>query len=262
MLQDNGLQLPSGWRGLIVPGEGGKIGPRYLAIANLDGQSSQASLHLSLEEGAPVLSVPSFVQGKRATIPLSLEPFDTLGEALAVFAEVQGDAPVEIRRLSPGRYQFRPAAGEKATVKLNFKKDAGPFQVADSTGKIFQELPAPAPGNPVSIEIDREVVVINKKEIDTDTVGPAVEISEVNVREDGRVSLRIDAGDQSGIQDIEVFLDGKPIAKITAEPWVLAGRPGNGYHTFYVIARDGSPRGNKRTSDARTIKVDARGQLN
>jgi hypothetical protein len=113
-----------------------------------------------------------------------------------------------------------------------------------------------------TFEIDREVVVVNKKVVDADAAGPAVEIGEVNIREDGRVSLRIEAGDQSGVQSVEVFMDGKPVAKIAAEPWTWTGRPGNGYHTFYVIARDGSPLGNTRTSGARTIKVDAPGQLN
>jgi len=261
-LQEAGLNLPSGWKGLVIPESGGTIPRRHLAVANIDGESAQASLNISFEEGAPVLSIASFIQGKTATIPLALERFGTLGETIAVYAEVQGKAPVEIHRLSLGRYHFRPAAGEKAAVKLHFHQEAGPFQVIDSAGKIVQELAAPVTGNPVSFEIDRAVVVINKKEIDSDVVGPAVEINEVNIREDGRVSLRIDAGDQSGIRDVEIFLDGNPVAKIAAEPWVWAGWPGNGFHTFHVIARDGSPLGNKRTSDSRTIKVDAPGQSN
>jgi len=261
-LQEAGLDLPSGWKGLIASGEGGKIVTRYLAVANFDRQSSATSLNLSFAEGAPVLSVPSFVQGKKATIPLSLASFDTLGESITVYAEVQGNAPVEIRRLSLGRYHFRPAQGEKAAVKLNFQQNAGPIQVVDSAGKTVQEIVAPVPGSAIAFEIDREVVAVNKKEIGSDAVGPAVEISDITVREDGRVSLLINAADQSGIREVEVFLDGKPVAKISAEPWIWAGRPGNGYHTFYVIARDCSPRGNERTSDARTIKVDAPGQLN
>jgi hypothetical protein len=84
----------------------------------------------------------------------------------------------------------------------------------------------------------------------------------VSVREDGRVSLCVNAGDQSGIQSVEVFMDGKPVASIASEPWLWTGWPGNGYHTFYVSAKDSSPLGNKRTSDARTIKVDTPGQSN
>ena len=261
-LQEAGLSLPPGWRGLVIPDFRGSNHRRYLAVANLDGKLSHATLNLSFEEGAPVLSVPSFIQGKKATIPLHLSPFATLGETISVYAEVQGNAPAEIRRLSLGRYSIKPAAGEKAAVKLIFQQDAGPFQVIDSAGKIVQQAAAPAPGRPVALEIDREVVVINKKKIDTDTIGPAVEIGDLTVREDGRVSLRIEAGDQSGIQSVEVIMDGKLVATIAAAPWVWAGRPGNGHHTFYVTARDGSPLGNKRTSDARTIKVDAPGQLN
>jgi hypothetical protein len=197
-----------------------------VAVANLDGQLSQASLNLSFEEGAPVLSAASYIQGRAGTTPLALERLGTFGETIKVYAEIGAPSPVEARRISLGRYLFRPTAGEKATVRLNFHQDAGPFQVIDSAGKILQQLAAPALGSPIAFEIDREVVVVNKKEIDSDAVGPAVEISDISVREDGRVSLRIDAGDQSGIQDIEVFLDGKPVAKISAEPWVWAGWPG------------------------------------
>jgi hypothetical protein len=263
-LQQAGLSLPSGWKGLIVPGKAERKGIRYLAVANLGGQCSRASLNLYFEEGAPVLSVPSFAQGKKATIPLSLNPFETLGETIAVYTEVQGNAPVEIRRLSLGRYSIKPATGEKVKIRLRFLVEAGPLQMVGTDEKLIVEIPAGSQEKDGGFlfDIDREVIMVNKKGVVADTTGPAVEISEVNVREDGRVSLRVDTGDQSGVQSVEVFMDGKPAAKIAAEPWTWTGRPGNGYHTFYVIARDGSLLGNTRTSDARTIKVDAPGQLN
>ncbi len=261
-LQEATLNLPAGWKGLVIPENRGSVPRRHLAVANLDGQLSQASLNLSFEEGAPVLSVASFIQGRTGTTPLALERFGILGETITVYAEIGAPSPVEARRVSLGRYLFRPTAGEKATVKLNFHQYAGPFQIVDSAGKILQELAASAQGSPIAFEIDREAVVINKKEVDADDVGPAVEIGDISVREDGRVSLRIEAGDQSGIQSVEVFQDGKTVATISAAPWAWAGWPSKGYHTFYVIARDSSPKGNTRTSAARTIKVDPPGHLN
>ncbi len=261
-LAEQTLVLPRGWKGLLISGEKGKTMTRRLAVANLYGGTAQATLRLSFDEGAPITQVSSFIQGKKAVIPLSLAPFDTLGDTITVYAEVQGNAPVEIRRLSLGRYAVKPTPGDQTKIRLRFSGEAGPLQILDPEGKILREISAQAreKDGAFLFEIDGEVTVVNQKEIHADTTGPAVEIDDLSIREDGRVQLGIACGDQSGIKEIEVFCDGKSVARLGAEPWLWTGRPGEGYHTFYVIARDNSPRENRRTSDARTIRIGTPGQ--
>jgi hypothetical protein len=257
LIRQKTLDLPAGWRGIVVPGEEGKTARRHLAVANLDGSVPRASLALTFKEGAPLLSIPTFIQGKRGTTPLALSALETFGDTMDAYAEVTAESPVEARRISLGRYLFRPAAGEKATVRLRFGSESAALDMVDTEGKTLKKsrFPPQAQSEGVVFEIDREVVIINKSEVDSDSIAPAVEIAAITVREDGRVSLRIEAADRSGIGLVKVFMDGKEAATIAGAPWVWNVRPEKGFHTFYVTAQDGSPRGNERTSSSRTIKV-------
>jgi hypothetical protein len=257
LFRKNSLNLPDGWQGLVVPGEEGKTRRRHLAVANLDGKVDQASLLLSFEEGAPLLSIPSFIRGKSGTTIVALNALETFGDTMDVYAEVTAESPVEARRIALGRYLFRPASGEKARVRLWFAGELGALEIVDSEGKILKEIVSSpqAQTEGVVFEIDREVVIIDKTEVDSDTIAPAVEIADIAIREDGRATLHIKVDDRSGIALVKVFMDGKEVAAITGAPWVWNVRPEKGYHTFYVTARDGSPRGNERTSTSRTIEV-------
>jgi hypothetical protein len=257
-LQEKILGLPRGWKGLLIPEERRKPRSRYLAIANLDGNVTETSLQLSFEEGAPVLSVSSIVRGKSGTIFLKLGSFENLGETMDSYAEVLGDKPISVRKMALGRYLFRTIPGETAEVRMRFADgQAGPFQFRDPHGKILEAnaLCRQDQSGAVVFKIEGEVIVLNMKEIERDRIGPAVEIADATIREDGRVTLCIEAHDQSGIRIIKVFVDGRAAGEIREAPWVWNGRPGSGYHTFHVEAIDDSPRHNQRKSDARTINI-------
>lgn len=255
-LREAALDLPSGWRGWVIPGEKAATPRRHLAVANLDGEPSQAQLSLTFAEGAPVLSLATTIQGKTGLTPLRLGRFETCGETIDAYAESLGATPVEARRLSLGRYSLKPVFGNTAKVRLRLASAAGPVELVDAQGKVLQELPGErTAGEGFTFEISGEVTVINRAAIDRDQTGPAVEIGQVFVREDGRATVPVIARDQSGIAQVKIFMDGKEIDSRTAAPWVWAGWPGKGYHTFYALAQDGSPRHNERKSDAVTIRI-------
>gem|GEM_PF-1228469 len=257
-LQGKTLDLPRGWKGLLIPGERRDRSEWRLAVANLDGDVTETFLRLSFEQGAPVLSVSSIVRGKSGTALLKLIPFETFGETLASYVEVLGDKSVEARKIALGRYHFRTLPGETAEVRLSFSDgQAGPIQFQDSAGRILDAgiLSRQDQNGGVIFKVGGEITILNMKEYEKDRIGPAVDIADTTVREDGRVNLCIEARDQSGIRSLAVFVDTHPEAEITKAPWVWNGRPGSGYHTFQVAAMDDSPRRNQRKSDARTINV-------
>jgi len=257
-LREKTLDLPRGWKGLLIPGERREHPSWHLAVANLDGDVAEMSLPLSFEQGAPVLSVLSVVRGRSGTALLKLDPFKTYAETVESYVEVLGDGSVEARKIALGRYRFRTIPGETVEVRMSFADgQAGPFQFRDSEGRILEagSVSRQDQNGRVIFKVNGEITFLNMREQEKDRTGPAVEIADVTVREDGRVSLRIEASDQSGIRSLTVFVDGRAAAEIAKAPWVWNGWPGVGYHTFQVAAIDDSPRRNQRKSDARTIHV-------
>jgi hypothetical protein len=262
-LKGSALDLPAGWRGWVIPGKKGPVTLRHLAVANLDGEARQAQLSLTFDEGAPLLSLATLVQGKGGLTPVRLARFETCGETIDAYVESLGATAVEARRLSLGRYSLKPAFGKTATVRLRLANAAGPLQVMDAQGKTLPEV---APGRRAAdgyfFDISGEVNVVDRAALDRDRLGPAVEIGDVVVREDGRATVPVIARDQSGISQVTIFMDGKEVDSRETGPWVWAGWPGKGYHTFTAVARDASPRHNERKSDALTIRIPKHYDLN
>jgi hypothetical protein len=84
---------------------------------------------------------------------------------------------------------------------------------------------------------------------------PAVEIRDVSVREDGRVTVAVEAADQSGVRQVRIDVDGRRVADLAGAPWVWSGFLASGYHTFRAVAADDSPGRNVRESDLLTVQV-------
>lgn len=252
-LAGHGLDLPAGWRGWVMPGQTGAVPRRYLAVANLDSESCSAQVPLAFAEGAPLLSVPTMVQGKSGLTPMKLARFETCGETIDAYIESLGTTAVEARRIALGKYALEPAVGTTAKVTLRLAAPAGPLQILDAQGKMLQEVVTAGQG--YTFEVAGPVTVIDRGALERDHLGPAVEIGQIVVREDGRTTVPVIARDQSGIADVRIFMDGKEVDARDSGPFVWAGWPGRGYHTFYAVARDASPLRNARKSDALTIMV-------
>jgi hypothetical protein len=228
---------------------------RHLAVVNLDAETCQAPVALTFAEGAPVLSLATTVQGKAGLTPVKLERFETLGETVDAYAETQGGAAVTVRRAALSKYVLKPASATPAKVTLRLANAAGPLQVIDAQGKILQEVTDGSTAQGYTFEIGGEVTVVDRAALGRDRLGPAVEIGKIVVREDGRTSVPVIARDQSGLADVRILMDGKKVDSRSAGPFVWAGWPERGYHTFQAVARDASPARNERTSDAVTINI-------
>ena len=105
---------------------------------------------------------------------------------------------------------------------------------------------AMAIGQPILLEIETPDA--------PDRVGPAVEIANVTVREDGRASVEVMANDTSGISSVELFAGEKSLGVKTRPPYRWNHRPAKGYRTYYAVATDRFD--NTNTSFKHTVNVD------
>jgi hypothetical protein len=212
----------------------------------------------SFAEGAPVLSIPSLVTRKSGAALVELERFGTLAETLDAFVEVRNGGPVEVRRVSRGTYLFRTSPGETSQILVNFRSAAGgPMRLLGPDGRVLREFAAD-PGRAatgLAIDVSGEATLIDIDAKAGDHLGPAVEIRDVSAREDGRVTVTVEAADQSGVGRVGIDVDGRRVADLASAPWAWSGFLPSGYHTFRATAIDDSPSRNVRESDPLTVQV-------
>lgn len=256
----NALDLPAGWVGIVVPESPGHENRLCLAVANFFGGGKTWRLALSFRQGAPVSEKSTLIKGKRGWMDLDLGPVEVFSETLDFYLETSGLSAVTARRLQPGRYEIKPVDADAGTqVRLRYYgRTPGNLQVKDLSGRLIKEFPAGGPvrGEGILLDVGKGISVVDRSPEETDFLGPAVEIRNLQVREDGRVSVQVEANDQSGIRSVRLYRDGRLIGERAQEPWTWSLRPGKGWHTFFATAADDSPRGNERKSDSRTIRID------
>ena len=257
-LGQNPLSLPAGWKGLVAP-DAFCQGKRYLALANIHGIQTHANLELSFPEGAPVLSHEVLVVGARGFVTLSLGGLETYGQAIELYAETPSDEPVLARKDAPNRYLFRPVG--RASVKLRYRGpsvDAFVIRPAEGTKERIIQAKTLDADRSFVVELDGPSSVEVRGPADLDQTGPAVELSDMALREDGQVTAEVTARDRSGIRDVTLYCDGKPVGRKSVSPYVWVSRPGEGAHTFHAVAVDASPGANSRKSFKRTLDVSKR----
>jgi len=199
------------------------------------------------------------IRGKTGTASLRLAGLESLGQTLELYGEALDGKSVRAKRLTGTRYLLRPADGRATKVRLRYAGDgAEAFVVSPQNGKEQRRLPVAsldADGS-FTLTVDAPMCIEIQGKAYVDRVGPAVEITDVAVRENGQVEVVVAAEDRSGIESVELYCDGKPIRRQSAGSRVWVHRPGNGPHTFCAVATDASPQKNKRTSFKRTVTVD------
>ncbi|MCE5229187.1 Ig-like domain-containing protein [bacterium] len=245
------LALPEGWRGVVAP-DAIRPGVRHLALTRLHGVAGIATLRLSFEEGAPVLGIPAVIEEKTAHVNVALDAMHSLSESFDLYINSSDD--VNAYRVALGRWRIEPV--DESAVKLELR---WPEPMSGVSGRWVPDKGTPEDldlgkaEQGVSLKINGAGTLELKGGRYEDKVAPAVEITNYNNREDGRVTLTVTANDRSGIASVELVCDGKPVQKLAALPWEFTYFPGEGLHTWQAVATDKA--GNKRESVKRTFEV-------
>jgi len=252
------LRLPDGWKGLVIP-DAVTPSKRYLALANLSREERSSAVEVSFSEGAPLLTAETMVTGKTGMVFVSLDGWETYGQTLEVYIECLENRRVRGVRQAPGRYVLDPVGDQKVSVRVCYTgKDVEGFVVSTLAGKAIKTI-SPTElqdGRSFVVELEEPVVLEIRGKGYVDGTSPAVEIVDVAIREDGRVTVAVAAEDRSGVEAVALYCDGKLVGKQTEAPYVWIHRPGNGAHTYHAVATDASEAKNTRTSFKRTIVVE------
>ncbi len=252
-LEKGVLELPHRWKGVVMP-DAHCPGRRHLAVVNFDGGECEANLSLSFDEGAPILSTETVITGKRGSAKLHLEQLGSAGLTLDLYAEVPDSKTVRARRVSRVRFVLIPEGSPNATVDVRYPPAAGrAYDLNVQNAKIAGRDTG---SNTVTLALSGPACVDIVPRLEADGLGPAVEITDLRHREDGRVEIEVTAEDQSGIAFVELYRDGKPLPMPPAGKYVWVDHPGSGAHTYRAVAADASTQKNTRISFKRTVIVE------
>jgi hypothetical protein len=253
----NLIKLPTGWRGLLVPDANNK-GKRLFAFTNLYGHEKQTQINFSFEEGAPIFSSETFIEGKRGFVWLHLDALESLSETMELYVELLSGNAVWARKITNNRYFFRPVDGQKAHLKIRYcGNEAEKFLMFNGSckKKIINSITSVGSFKEFDLLLENPIFIEIQGENYLDQLAPAVEIENVVIREDRRVTVEVKAQDQSNIREVELYCNKKSIGKKYAAPYLWTFRPGKGFHTFYAVAVDSSSAMNRATSFVKTISV-------
>ncbi|MCP4642462.1 MAG: hypothetical protein GY851_18600 [bacterium] len=255
-LADGLVTLPEGWRGALVP-DARADGRRYLAVSNLWGTDNQTVLELTCSEGGPVVTPECVVRNAQTRATVGLRPLESLGQAVDMYVRTPGD-PVAVRRLGPGKYTFTSVNGNPVTIKTVYST-AMPNHVSVSLDPVsgVGDLSTTYRRDAIlcMFTVTNETMLEFTGEASPDGTPPFVDIRDIDVREDGRVAVTVDANDQSGIAWVDLHFDGTVVKRKHKAPYTFIIRPEYGWHTFQATACDASPRTNTRASFKRTVEV-------
>ena len=250
------LDLPEGWTGTFAP-DLKTGGARYLAVANFDGSETYASLSLHTDRGAPVFSRPTRIRQNKGRMDLRLNPLESFGECCEMLLETTDGGVLQARRMPNGLYTVQPLNRREMTVWVRpLDPKAGKIRVLDPTGEVRQEIAFDAKQREDGLRV--AVTGRTLLEIVTDRpdgIGPAVEIEDVRIREDGRATVTVVAKDVSGLASVELFCDGRSLGEKSKAPFIWNARPSEGFHTFHGLAKDASAQRNARRSMKQTVYV-------
>ena len=255
-LPKNGLWLPEGWRGLVIP-DVQQNGKRFISIANLYGTQTEVVLQLSFDEGAPILSTETQITGNSSFTPIHVPAPGALGEICELYLTVSDNKSVIAQKVRENRYSVQPIGDEQVSIRVCYAGLGGEeILVTDANGQEIDKVKVDsADQNLLTLDLTSLVWIDIQGDRYIDRTAPAVEIAEIEVREDGRVAVEVCADDRSGIERVDLFCDEELVDRKLSSPFVSLCRPGKGNHTFYAVAVDASRRKNERTSYKRTVSV-------
>ena len=249
--QSYNLDLPNGWKGIVAE-HATHPSIRYIALTNIHSSNPNALLELSFPEGAPVMAQNAIIIGNKSMISINQNAMQSFRDKIQLYLNVTNDSTIHALKLSANEYQISPMQNQSSTVDFYYADpDLKSITLLDDNRNIIKSIENK---QRFSYKIDQPIIM--QCQTTEDHIAPAVEIRSIKVREDNLVEIDINAADQSGIQQIELYCDQKSIGTKRQPPFVWQQRLTKGAHTFYAIASDGSSRHNQRTSFKRTIVID------
>ncbi len=248
------LDLPEGWQGVILA-DADTPEKRYLALANFESSTSQTKFELGFPEGAPVTAHTTRISGESGRFHVQCPPGESSAGVIELYATTGSGQPVDAVKLSRNRYRFSAGAGEaRLRLECVYGGVGCLVQKAD-TGKTVERKTF-ADNGTLELVVGAPVILELSGVSFNDWIAPAVEITDIAIRADGRMSVTVSAGDQSGVELVTLYVDGEPLSARDSEPYQWTHWPGAGAHTLHAVAVDASANSNKRASLKRTVVVE------
>ena len=258
------IEVSSGFFSALIDDPQSK-GIRYFALSNFFGRGDPASIRFpQFEEGAPVLSVRTYITEKKGCSAFSLPPLQSNGEIIDMYVETLDGKSIYAVKNKPGSYTFKTLEG-KTKIRVRYFGER-----IKNPPRLFiggtQETPVDKSDKSSGSMMDFfdesieyvDMNVSGRLTLDfqlNDRIAPAVDISTVFVREDGRVRINVAAADRSGVQSVGLYCDGESIGEKNEPPYVWTHRPGSGNHVYEAAATDLSENKNQRRSFKRPVLV-------
>ncbi|MFO7976418.1 MAG: Ig-like domain-containing protein, partial [Candidatus Hydrogenedentota bacterium] len=184
-----------------------------------------------------------------------------LGSATGLFISTEDGGGVLCRQLNPFTYRLCACDGEEVRARVVYAgatsaklEIEGAVELSEATDA--SELPTGARAKNITFT---GTVTLRwqpaGKSLDADLSGPFVDLTELEVRRDGRVRVRVEASDRNGVDKVCLEEDGQRVAEFTRSPYEFVSRPQPGWHTYRAYAVDASPNRNVRYSYKRSVNV-------
>ncbi|MFO7975510.1 MAG: hypothetical protein R6V12_12840, partial [Candidatus Hydrogenedentota bacterium] len=196
-LEQNMIETPEGWRGYLVTNAGESL-PKYLAVANFYGEKT-AELALETPLGCPIFAASTSVRGTCGLASVCLAPHEALGSATGLFISTEDGGGALCRQLNPYTYCLRACDGEEVTARVVYAGAASAKLEIEGAAELSEATDAsgvPSGARANNITFTGTVTLRWQpagKALDADLSGPFVDLTELEVRRDGRVRVRVEA---------------------------------------------------------------------
>ena len=238
--------LPKDWAATLLPIKDLGL---FWAIASFSKQPAKASLTLSFNGWAPVLSSGGKIDAGGLRLEARLQSFGAIRDDSCLLAQNVSDSKVYAKKGNANHYKFVSESKNNSVIKLKWwgpkikkavmtKENGERFFIR---GKITEE-------NGIKVKFNKECCLEITTEDNFDTFPPFVEVAPPLLTDNNQLKIIVNSKDRSGLNYVQLFMDGKGLSTIQTPPYEWLVTPENDIHSFYAIAVDKSDLLNKRRS--------------
>ncbi|WP_020589731.1 hypothetical protein [Desulfobacter curvatus] len=238
--------LPKDWAATLFPVKNLGL---FWAVASFSTQSAKAGVTLSFNEWAPVLSSGGIIEAGQLKIEPRLQTFGAIRDSSCLLAQNVSDSKVYAKKVNDNNYKIVSENSGTVVIKLKWwgpkiKKAV----MTDENGERFFIGGKLTEENGIKVEFNKECCLEITTEDSLDTFPPFVEVASPIVSDNNQLKIIVNSKDRSGLNYVQLFMDGKGLSAIQNPPYEWIVTPENNIHNFYAIAVDKSDALNKRRS--------------